>query len=133
MSTSNSKHRRFLYKHFFANTYPKGRALKPLYRVVPQTERGNWGTKPFKFMSTFPGIPFCCMCKHESLYTREVYLHDVWYPRTTMFGLKDRQASIMHAVQIQKKHRPYLNVNSEICPHHNGCLCLNPRGSYWNV
>ena len=24
------------------NTYPKGRALKKMYRVVPQKKRGNW-------------------------------------------------------------------------------------------
>jgi len=24
------------------NTYPKGRALMQMYRVVPQTKRGNW-------------------------------------------------------------------------------------------
>ena len=26
------------------NTYPKGRALMKMYRVVPQTKRGNSGT-----------------------------------------------------------------------------------------
>jgi len=24
------------------NTYPKGRALMPMYRVVPETKRGSW-------------------------------------------------------------------------------------------
>jgi len=40
MSTSNSKHGSFL---FFkrVSTYPKGRALMQMYRVVPQTKRGN--------------------------------------------------------------------------------------------
>ena len=27
--------------HIVENTYPKGRALMKMYRVVPQTKRGN--------------------------------------------------------------------------------------------
>ena len=40
--TSNSKHTcsSFLYKNN-ENTYPKGRALIQMYRVVPQTKSGN--------------------------------------------------------------------------------------------
>jgi len=37
MSASNSKPGSFLFKY---NTYPKGRALMQLYRVVSQTKRG---------------------------------------------------------------------------------------------
>jgi len=39
MSTSNSKHGSFLFINN-ENTYPKGRALMQMYRVVPQTKRG---------------------------------------------------------------------------------------------
>ena len=41
LSTSNSKHSSFLYKKNNENTYPKGRALVQMYRVVQQTKRGN--------------------------------------------------------------------------------------------
>jgi len=44
MSTSNSKHGSFLDKNNNENTYPKGRALMQMNRVVPQTKRGNWIT-----------------------------------------------------------------------------------------
>jgi len=35
----NFKH--FYYIHIVEITYPKGRALMKMYRVVPQTKRGN--------------------------------------------------------------------------------------------
>jgi len=38
MSTSNSKHGSFLFENN-ENTYPKGRALMQMYRVVPQTKK----------------------------------------------------------------------------------------------
>jgi len=38
MSKSKSKHSSFLYKNN-ENMYPKGRALMPMYIVVPQTKR----------------------------------------------------------------------------------------------
>ena len=41
MSTSNSKHGSFRYEND-ENTYPKGRALMQMYRVVSQTKRGNY-------------------------------------------------------------------------------------------
>jgi len=44
MSRSNSKHGSFFIKLYLPNTpntYPKGRALIQMYRVVPQTKRGN--------------------------------------------------------------------------------------------
>ena len=40
MSTSNVKKDGFLFKNN-ENTYPKGRALMQMYKVVPQTKRGN--------------------------------------------------------------------------------------------
>ena len=40
MFEPNSNHGSFLFKNN-ENTYPKGRALMKLYRVVPQTKRGN--------------------------------------------------------------------------------------------
>jgi len=39
MSTSNGKHNRLQKTN--QNTYPKGRALMQMYRVVRQTKRGN--------------------------------------------------------------------------------------------
>ena len=43
MSTSNSKHGSFLYKKKpNLTTYPKGKALMQMYRVVPQTKRANY-------------------------------------------------------------------------------------------
>ena len=43
MSTSNSKQKygSFLFKNN-ENTYPKGRALVQMYRIVPQTKRGKF-------------------------------------------------------------------------------------------
>ena len=43
MSTSNNKHGtcNFLFKNI-ENTYPKGRALMQMYRVVPQMKRRNF-------------------------------------------------------------------------------------------
>ena len=40
MTTSNIKKGSFLFKNN-ENTYPKG-SLMQMYRVVPQTKRGNW-------------------------------------------------------------------------------------------
>jgi len=41
MYTSNSKYRSVLFKND-DNTYPKGRALMQMYRVVPKIQRGNF-------------------------------------------------------------------------------------------
>ena len=38
MSTSNSKHGSFFFKNN-ENTYPKGRSLMQMYRVVPKTKQ----------------------------------------------------------------------------------------------
>ena len=64
ISTSNSKNGSFLFKNL-----PKEIALMQIYRVVPETIRGNFTKKiiSFKFLSTFEFVVQQTLAKSSKL------------------------------------------------------------------